>query len=122
MIELKPCPFCTGKLIRDGLGQYWLHETATRCIFRGLLTTPGELEKWNIRPLEDLLAAQIMSMQEGAERNYSRLNCRIAELEEAMPKPGDMREFAGILKKHCYHFAASELSEMANRIEKAIKQ
>lgn len=48
MTDLKPCPFCGGKLIRDGLGQYWMHEIKTTCIFRGLLTR-DELQKWNNR-------------------------------------------------------------------------
>lgn len=65
--ELKACPFCEGKLIRDGLGQYWLHELKTMCIFRGLMTTPRDLQRWNSRPIESSLKSRLKIAVEALE-------------------------------------------------------
>ena len=56
--ELKPCPLCSRKLFRDGLGKYWLHPTGTECVFMTLLTR-SDFEAWNHRPIEDTLRSKL---------------------------------------------------------------
>lgn len=55
MMELKPCPFCGGELIRNETDNSWEHPT-NECILATIDTTfgtaivfSGDVEAWNRR-------------------------------------------------------------------------
>jgi endogenous inhibitor of DNA gyrase (YacG/DUF329 family) len=108
MSELKPCPYCGGKVqsISNHLSYPQAHCTNELCVGRwSVVDAGGWVFNWNTRPIEDALQARI---DEQAKRTAA-LESENARLKEIM---GRLVEYVGEHHIHpCIMKSVKELLE-----------